>query len=98
MTINSPRRELLLPGTFMARPKSTSRYLNQIKINQSINQLRNLIVLSGKGQSGMSSNNKLYFMTTKCFFLMLHLTLTSAAYFEDKWYNTHLMSDPEGNS
>ena len=29
---------------------------------------------------------------------MLHLTLTSAAFFEDKWYNTHLMSDTEGNS
>ena len=29
---------------------------------------------------------------------MLHLTLTSAACFEDKWYDTHLMSDPEGNS
>ena len=41
MTINSPRRELLLPGTFMARPKSTSRYLNQIKINQSISQGKN---------------------------------------------------------
>ena len=55
MTINSPRRELLLPGTFIARPKSTSRYLNQIKINQSVKErMRNLTALSGKGQSGMS--------------------------------------------
>ena len=53
----------------MARPKSTSRYLNQIKINQSISQGKNekSHLLSGKGQSGMSSDNKLYFMTTNDF-------------------------------